>query len=466
MDPKAAARSKRSHTVHGRRTHQTPAAAAAHKQKRAAAAGGGGGGGGGSSSAAPRSRNLPSNWDRYEDEPEADDAAEWAGEVAPRSKGADFAFLLEQARAQPLEERGLGAAGRLASQDSAFDFMQASTSMLEAKGEGIMSWFDDDNFILEDDLAPDFEVPFLSMDLHALATKLSKIKLSQRLFMEEDLLPEDLAVASEDEDDEILIQLGTTLESDAKGSLVQHNFRDINPGKDAVSPDHASNIHSDGPLKTHHQSECFAEEATTTSFKAIPRPMHSDAEAYTGITGTVPNAGHREQSKLGMVAPEEGLDMLLNSLDGTHLSSSNLDESFGSSSTLVGMKINESNEKVMSSSTTSKLPALSPVDDDLDALLSETSLSVQNDGSAASSLSSRPTFDSKSNVDFRYAKQIDVTSIDDSVDDLLADTPFCLSDQKETTPVQEQQHISNANAPPPSGSSNVSADFDSWFDSL
>ena len=117
MDPKAAARSKRSHTVHGRRTHQTPAAAAAHKQKRSAAAGGGGGG---SSSSAPRSRNLPSNWDRYESEPEEDDAAEWAGEVAPRSKGADFAFLLEQARAQPREERGLDAARRLASQDSSF----------------------------------------------------------------------------------------------------------------------------------------------------------------------------------------------------------------------------------------------------------------------------------------------------------------------------------------------------------
>jgi hypothetical protein len=37
-------------------------------------------------------------------------------------------------------------------------FMQASTSMLEARGEGITSWFEDDNFILDDDLAPDFEV--------------------------------------------------------------------------------------------------------------------------------------------------------------------------------------------------------------------------------------------------------------------------------------------------------------------
>ncbi|KAE8769632.1 hypothetical protein D1007_58733 [Hordeum vulgare] len=45
------------------------------------------------------SRNLPSNWDHFEEEREADDAAEWVGEVAPRSMGADFAFLVEQAQA-------------------------------------------------------------------------------------------------------------------------------------------------------------------------------------------------------------------------------------------------------------------------------------------------------------------------------------------------------------------------------
>uniref|UniRef100_A0ACD5TDP5 Uncharacterized protein n=1 Tax=Avena sativa TaxID=4498 RepID=A0ACD5TDP5_AVESA len=432
MDPKAAARSKRSHTVHGRRTHQTPAAAAAHKQKRAAAAGG-------SSSSAPRSRNLPSNWDRYESEPEADDPTEWTGEVAPRSKGADFTFLLEQARAQPREERGLG--GRLASQDSPFDFMQASTSMLEAKGEGIMSWFEDDNFILDDDLAPAFEVPFLSMDLHALATQLSKIKLSQRLFIEKDLLPEDMDIASESEESEILIQCDTTSETDAKDSSVQHDFKDVKPGRD---------------------------EETTTSPEISARLVHSGTEgdkSYTGITDTVPSTGHRTQSKLELAAPEEELDMLLNTLDGTHLSSSNLDNSFGSNETLEGMKINESNEKA-ASSTSSKSLALAPLDDDLDALLSETSLPVQNEGFAASSLTSQPTFDSDSNNDFRHAKQIDVTSIDDSVDDLLADTSFFLNDQNQTMPVQGQQNISGVNAPPHSGSSNVSDDFDSWFDSL
>lgn len=41
--------------------------------------------------------------------------------------------------------------------------MQASTSMFEGKGEGILSWCADDNFILEDDLAPDFEVHYIEL---------------------------------------------------------------------------------------------------------------------------------------------------------------------------------------------------------------------------------------------------------------------------------------------------------------
>jgi len=81
MDPKAAAKSKRSHTVHGRRVHQTPAAAAAHRQKRAAAAA--------ATSSGPRSRNLPSNWDRYNAKGEAEGpaaAGEWTGQVAQQGR--------------------------------------------------------------------------------------------------------------------------------------------------------------------------------------------------------------------------------------------------------------------------------------------------------------------------------------------------------------------------------------------
>jgi hypothetical protein len=39
-------------------------------------------------------------------------------------------------------------------------------------------------------LLPNFQVPFLSMDLNALANHLSKIRLSRRLFIEDDLFPE------------------------------------------------------------------------------------------------------------------------------------------------------------------------------------------------------------------------------------------------------------------------------------
>ncbi|KAL6618777.1 hypothetical protein ACP70R_033916 [Stipagrostis hirtigluma subsp. patula] len=460
MDPKAAAKSKRSHTVHGRRAHQTPAAAAAHKQKRAAAA---------ASSTAPRSRNLPSNWDRYEAEAEAEGgesatAAEWTGEVAPRSKGSDFAFLLEQARAQPREARGLTAPW-LPTQGSPFDFMEASTSMLEAKGEGILSWCDDDNFILEDDLAPDFEVPFLSMDLHALANQLSKIKLSQRLFIEEDLLPEDLADASED--NQIMIECGTSVGSDAKGTSVQHNLKNIAHRNDGSNCDNASNICSDGQMKKDHQLQC-ADQKTTALPKSGTQMVHSDSKEdkrYTRIIDTDPGTGCSEGLKFEVADAEEELDMLLNSFSGTHLSSSNLDESPGHNSILQGMKINESNGKA-TASMSSKSLVFAPVDESLDDLLSETSRSVQVEGFAASSLTSQPHFNSDDNVDVGYAKQIDVTtSIDDSVDDLLESTSVCLNEQKQTTPAQEQDN-SNDIVPPRSGPSNASDDFDSWFDSL
>ncbi|CAN6327283.1 unnamed protein product [Urochloa humidicola] len=409
MDPKAAAKSKRSHTVHGRRAHQTPAAAAAHRQKRAAAA---------ATSSGPRSRNLPSNWDRYDDEGEAEDpaaAAEWTGEVAPRSKGANFEFLLEQARAQPREDRGLRAPW-LPSQDSPFDFMQASTFMFEAKGEGILSWCADDNFILEDDLAPDFKVPFLSMDLHALAKQLSKLKLSQRLFVEEDLLTEDLADASED--NEILIECDTSVENDAKGTSVAHNLN-FEPRKDAT--------YSDDQMKSESQSQFFEHDATTSP-KINTHLVNSESEedkTYTGTMDTDPGIGHSKGLKFEVGSAEEELDMLLNSLGGTHLSSSNLDESFGDDSTSQGTKTSRSNKKV-TSSMPSQSSVLAPMDDALDDLLSETSLPVQNEGFATQSSTSKPTVNSGQNLDFGYAKKIDViASIDDSVDNLLEDTSSC-----------------------------------------
>ncbi|GJM89747.1 hypothetical protein PR202_ga05964 [Eleusine coracana subsp. coracana] len=442
MDPKAAAKSKRSHTVHGRRAHQTPAAAAAHKQKRAAAA-----------SSAPRRRDLPSNWDRYDAEGEADEpaaAAEWTGEVAPRSKGADFRFLLEQARAQPREARDLSKPW-LPSQDSPFDFMQASTSMLEAKGEEILSWCDDDNFILEDDLAPDFEVPFLYMDLHALANQLSKLKLSQRLFIEEDLLPEDLADASED--NEVLIECDASLETDAKSSPVHCNMKNIQPRKDESYHDHAGSTCSDNQTEIEDELQCPERKASMSPKISAPLVQSGNEDKTYSF---------REGLKYEVASAEEELDVLLNSFSGTHLSGSNLDEPFGDNS---AMKIGESNEKG-TSTISSKSLALSPIDDDLDDLLSETSLSFQNKGFTASSMTYQPTLKPGDNSEFKHIRKIDVTtSVDDSVDDLLEDTSLCLNEPKQAASAVGQNNTSGGSAPP-SGPSNVADDFDSWFDSL
>uniref|UniRef100_A0A0A9GY60 Uncharacterized protein n=1 Tax=Arundo donax TaxID=35708 RepID=A0A0A9GY60_ARUDO len=335
--------------------------------------------------------------------------------------------------------------------------MQASTSMFEAKGEGILSWCADDNFILEDDLAPDFEVPFLSMDLNALANQLSKLKLSQRLFIEEDLLPENLADASEDNG--IPIECDTSVGTDAKGL--------IEPKKDVSHHEYASSICSDDQMKTRHQSQCFEQKATTSPKigTQVGQSKGEEDKSYTRIMDTESVTGHSKGLKFKVSAAEEELDMLLNSFSGTHLSNSNVEESFGHDLTLQGTEISGSKEKV-TPIMSSKSPALAPVGDALDDLLSEISLSVQNENCATPSLNSQPTSKSGHNIDFRYAKKIDVTSIDDSVDDLLEDTLSCLNEQKQNTSAQGQNNTSNDIVPPHSAPSNASDDFDSWFDSL
>lgn len=90
MDPKSLAKSKRKH---GHQHRKKPQSSAASKTSRSL------------------SDALPSNRDRYSDEEDDDLGAETVvaakipGEVLPKSKGADFAWLLEQARSQPDEHR-------------------------------------------------------------------------------------------------------------------------------------------------------------------------------------------------------------------------------------------------------------------------------------------------------------------------------------------------------------------------
>nr|GMC51113.1 Large tegument protein like [Ipomoea batatas] len=64
--------------------------------------------------------------------------------------------------------------------------------MLSVKGKSIASWISDDNFGSEDKGPPPDEASFLSLNLHTLAEQLAKATLSERLFIEPDLLPPEL----------------------------------------------------------------------------------------------------------------------------------------------------------------------------------------------------------------------------------------------------------------------------------
>ncbi|KAL1363101.1 protein ECERIFERUM 16 isoform X2 [Arachis hypogaea] len=145
------------------------------------------------------SSTLPNNWDRYYDEDEEIDSviAEGAtkvpndGAVLPKSKGADFRHLVDEARSQA--DASLEG---LPSLDDTLpgEFNVGLGSMLAVRGEGFVSWIGDYNFVVEEKPGAYQEASFISLNLHALAENLAKVELSKRLFIEPDLLPTELSM--------------------------------------------------------------------------------------------------------------------------------------------------------------------------------------------------------------------------------------------------------------------------------
>ncbi|KAF3334736.1 hypothetical protein FCM35_KLT21340 [Carex littledalei] len=210
MDPKATAKSKRGHSLHGRRNNPSSSSIAA--KKKASTSASASGAVAQSKGEAPRPRRrpeLPSNWDRYDDDVDDDSGAmggqrgesssaamAQGSEMLAKSKGADYRYLIEQARSQPQPIASFP-------DEFAFDFLQCSSSMLSTKGEMLLSLCEDDNFIVDDFVSsPNYEVSFLSMDLNALAGQLSKVRTSQRLFMEDDLFMEEMLVSEPKENNQ------------------------------------------------------------------------------------------------------------------------------------------------------------------------------------------------------------------------------------------------------------------------
>ncbi|KAK4577679.1 hypothetical protein RGQ29_027978 [Quercus rubra] len=142
---------------------------------------------------------LPTNWDRYEEEfdsgsedPSVSNSTSQPSDVIlPKSKGADYCHLIAEAQSQSQSNLYMDSFPSL---DDVMpgEFNQGLGPMLSVRGEGILSWIGNDNFVVEDKTAATHEASFLSLNLHALAEQLAKIDLSQRLFIEANLLPPEL----------------------------------------------------------------------------------------------------------------------------------------------------------------------------------------------------------------------------------------------------------------------------------
>lgn len=193
MDTKALAKSKRAHTLQhnkGKKPHpnQNPSKtpSTGNNQK-------------------PQKSKLPSNWDRYEDDeedefgvnlenPSGDNSKKPSfkdygdGLALPKSKGADFKYLLDEAKSKPHQVDDFPFLEGFLAEES----MHGVGPLLAVRGESILSWIGDDNFVVEDETTSSHEASFLSLNLHALAEQLAKVDVSERLFIEADLLPAEL----------------------------------------------------------------------------------------------------------------------------------------------------------------------------------------------------------------------------------------------------------------------------------
>ncbi|KAL7000482.1 hypothetical protein U1Q18_001634 [Sarracenia purpurea var. burkii] len=140
---------------------------------------------------------LPSNWDRYAEEhdsgsedPSNNNMTQATDSVVPKSKGADYGHLISEAKSQ--SQTNISTESFPSFDDVLADFNQGVGSLLSVRGQSILSWTGDDNFVVEDRATGSQEASFLSLNLHLLAEQLEKVDLSQRLFIEPDILPPEL----------------------------------------------------------------------------------------------------------------------------------------------------------------------------------------------------------------------------------------------------------------------------------
>ncbi|CAJ1978882.1 unnamed protein product [Sphenostylis stenocarpa] len=372
MDVKTLAKSKRSHTQHhSKKSHhsQKPKAqsSSASYQKDAAK----NPPGKQEVNAEKKKKNyrsaLPSNWDRYgeeEDDSGPETASKTLDVVLPKSKGADYRHLLEEAQSHA--ETSLEAF-------PAFDDLLPGeygvglSSMLASRGEGIVSWNGDDNFVVEDKTSGNQEASFLSLNLLALADNFAKVDLSKRLFIESDLLStemcaEELAVHNNEEHKEL-----ETIEDNELANRMSEELNLENLGahqfasSSSSSSRHAAStfpLSNDFNIPVNPVNAEFQQASSNGKHKAFV--LSSDASLHS----TEDERG-KQYSTSEAAAAEKELDMLLDSLTDTKILDSPV--SLGVSSAYPPQILKKDIVPPKIASLTASL------DDALDDLLEETS---------------------------------------------------------------------------------------------
>ncbi|XP_010494418.1 PREDICTED: uncharacterized protein LOC104771572 [Camelina sativa] len=235
MDSKSLAKSKRAHTQHhNKKSHSVhkpkgPVVSEKNPEKLQ----------GNQTKTPVQSRRvsaLPSNWDRYDDgdDDELDAAADSSisqtttDVTLPKSKGADYLHLLSEAQAESPSKIDVSSDCLSSLDDLLHDeFSRVVGSMISARGEGILSWMEDDNFVVEEDGSASYQEPgFLSLNLYALAETLEKVDLHERLYIEPDLLPlpelctSQSKVSCDEEDTEaVLTRLNKPAQQESSGKV-------------------------------------------------------------------------------------------------------------------------------------------------------------------------------------------------------------------------------------------------------
>ncbi|KAM7275536.1 hypothetical protein ACFE04_017402 [Oxalis oulophora] len=323
MDVKSLAKSKRAHTQHHHHSSRKPH----NKQPKAQSDNSSKDADGGvkkvSVKQVGRGRvpGLPSNWDRYDDdnddvESQNQSASQQSDVVVPKSKGADYAYLLSEA-----ESQSRTAADYFPYLDDVLpgDFYQALGSMLSVRGEEILSWIGNDNFVVDDDSSVNHEAEFLSLNLHALANELEKVDLPTRLFIEPDLLPPELwqpidgsKPSTNLKTDGIrstnkTTRLSEELVAEFSGKVI------VSDQKTGTAPGFVSDSHSVKEVSISGQSQVKKVANSTPFLESNPRKKQESGEEYSKPNSSADSK--RKTSTFEANAAESELDNLLDSFE-------------------------------------------------------------------------------------------------------------------------------------------------------